>query len=61
LHDGGKFLLEGLRAPEPLWHLRLPSLLVATAAGIVLAARRRSAHDALTSARTAELARCSRA
>jgi phosphatidylglycerol:prolipoprotein diacylglycerol transferase len=45
-HDGGKFLLEGLRAPEPLWHLRLPSLLVATGAGIVLASRgvrRRSA------------------
>ena len=46
LHDGGKFVLEGLRAPEPLWHLRLPSLMVATGAGIVLAsraARRRSA------------------
>lgn len=41
LHEGGKGLLEGLRGPEPLWHLQSISIGLAIAAGValILAAR----------------------
>ena len=46
-HDGGKFLLELLRAPAPLWHLEVPAALFAlTGVTLLLITRARPARGA---------------